>query len=303
MAPDGLNTNLGELRLRTPLIAASGTVGSVHEWADVADVTQYGAAVAKSVSVEPWKGNAAPRVAPIPTGMLNAIGIQNPGVDSWLDDVPALTRDLDVPVWGSAVGHEVPDFAVVAKCLATGGVAAVEINLSCPNISDGALFSFDAGLAASVVSAVRGAVDIPIGAKLSPDTPDIVEVGSACVEAGADFLVLTNTALGLALDSRGRPALSRGAGGYSGPGLKPISLRCVFEVGKALPDVPLIGCGGVATGRDVVDYLRCGASAVAIGTTHFAEPDCGTRIAAELKTEMRRTGVEQVADLIGAVHR
>ena len=303
MAPDGLTTDLGELRLRTPLVAASGTVGSVYEWADVADVTKYGAAVAKSVSAEPWSGNSAPRVAPIPTGMLNAIGIQNPGIDSWLDLVPQSTRDLDVQVWGSAVGHEVSEFAVVAKGLATGGVAAVEINLSCPNISDGALFSFDAGLAAGVVSAVRDAVDIPIGAKLSPDTPNIVEVSRACATAGADFLVLTNTALGVALDSRGRPALSRGPGGYSGPGLKPISMRCVFEVGKALPEVPLVGCGGVATGRDVIDYMRCGASAVAIGTSHFAEPNCGSRIIEELKAEMRRLGVRQVSDLVGAVHR
>ena len=303
MAPGRLKTRLGDMVLRTPLIAASGTVGSVYEWADVANVVNYGAAVAKSVSGEPWAGNPPPRVAPLPTGMLNGIGIQNPGIESWLDTVPEHTRNVGVPVWGSAVGHEVDEFAVVAKGLASGDVAAVEVNLSCPNISDGALFSFDPDLAGAVIAAVRAVVDIPIGAKLSPDTPDLVSVSQSCSRAGADFIVLTNTALGVALDREGRPVLSRGAGGYSGPGLKPISLRCVFEVASALPDIPLIGCGGVTSGRDVIDYLRCGASAVAVGTAHFAEPNCGERILRELEADLDSHGVGSVTEIVGEALR
>lgn len=302
MALVSLSTRLGPLELRSPLIAASGTVGSVWEWAEVADVSPYGAAVAKSVSPTPWSGRPAPRVAPTPVGMLNGIGIQNPGIEEWTATMETHIASSGVPIWGSAVGESVDGFSQVAKRLDAAGVAAVEVNLSCPNLEDGQIFSFDARRSGEVVEAVVGAVSVPIGAKLSPNTPDIVAVADACRSAGADFVVLTNTALGfgLSLEDR-RPLLSGGVGGYSGPGLKPIALRCVYEVSRALPGLPIVGCGGVNSGRDVVEFLVAGAAAVEAGTVHFAEPRAGRRIVKEIQNEMQRLDVSSVSQLVGTV--
>ena len=277
------------------MIASSGTVGSVWEWAKVARVDGYGAAVAKSVSPEPWEGRKPPRVAPTTVGMLN-------GIDEWIEENGSRLAGLGVPVWGSAVAHEPVGFAKVAAALESSGVSAIEVNLSCPNIDDGTMFSFDPGLAREVVSAVRAATTVPIGAKLSPNTPDIVGVAGATKEAGADFVVLTNTAFGFGVDVESRrPLLSGGVGGYSGMGLKPISMRCVHEVAVALPDLPIVGCGGVFTGRDVVEYLMAGATAVEAGTVHLAEPGAGARIVEELAQDMERLGFESVAEVVGSV--
>jgi dihydroorotate dehydrogenase (NAD+) catalytic subunit len=302
MASIDLTTDLGGLGLRTPLIAASGTVGSVWEWAEVADVTRFGAAVAKSVAPEPWPGRPAPRLAPMTTGMINGIGIQNPGIEAWVGEVAPRIAGLAVPVWGSAVAGDGEGFARVAKRLETAGVAAVEVNLSCPNLDDGRMFSFDPVRSAEVVRTVTAMVEIPVGAKLSPNTPDLVGVAGECRRAGASFVVLTNTALGFGVDiATRRPLISGGVGGYSGPGLKAISLRCVFEVATALPGLPIVGCGGVLTGEDVVEYLMAGASAVALGTVLLAEPRAGTRIVKELGRAMERLGVTDVSDVVGSV--
>lgn len=296
-----VRTTLGPVTLRTPLIAASGTVGAVHDFAAVADLGPYGAAVAKSVSDEPWPGRPAPRIAPAGVGMLNGIGIQNPGIDAWVAEHARSIAALDVPVWGSAVAGSAGGFAKVAAGLSRSGVAAVEINLSCPNLEDGRMFALDADLSAGVVAAVRGATDLPIGAKLSPNASDIVSVAASCVDAGADWLVLTNTAWGAAIDVHSRrPALSHVVGGYSGKPLKPIALRCVWEVSRSLPDVPVVGCGGVASGEDVAEYLLAGASAVAMGSVHFAEPKAAGRVMRELERYCRRARVAAVAELIGA---
>ncbi|HXV73054.1 MAG TPA: dihydroorotate dehydrogenase [Acidimicrobiia bacterium] len=301
MASPDVTSRLGDLELRSPLIAASGTVGSVWEWAETCDVSHYGAAVAKSVSPEPWEGRPAPRVAPTRTGMLNGIGIQNPGISDWVDEMKPRIGSLGVPVWGSAVAHDVSGFGVVAKELEAAGVTAVEANLSCPNLDDGSMFSFDPDLVSAVVSNVKSAVDVPVGAKLSPNTPDIVAAATAAAEAGADFVVLTNTAFGLAVDVEKRsPVLSGGVGGYSGPGLKPISLRCVYEVSRAFPNLAIVGCGGISTGRDIVEYVLAGASAVEAGTVHLAEPRAGKRLLGDLSKELSALGVRSLGDLIGA---
>jgi dihydroorotate dehydrogenase (NAD+) catalytic subunit len=297
-----LSTRLGGLTLRSPLVAASGTVGSVVEIAEVADLSAYGAAVAKSVSLEPWAGKPPPRLAPAGDGMLNGIGIQNPGIDRWVQEVAPHLADLEVPVWGSAVGHVPDEFARVAVELEAAGVAAVEINLSCPNL-DGHLIALDPNDSAQAVAAVRSVVRIPIGAKLSPNVSDPVPVAAACAEAGADWVVLTNTIWGAAIDiQQRRPKLSATIGGYSGPPLKPIALRCVVEVHRALPELPIIGCGGVVRGSDVVEYLMAGAAAVALGTVHFADPRAGRRILDELATWCRRAGIDPF-QLIGAAVR
>ena len=292
---------LGHLELRSPLIAAAGTVGSVHDFADVDSFRVYGAAVAKSVSHEPWTGRPAPRLAPAGIGMLNSIGIQNPGIDEWRSGMPDLSA-LPVPVWGSAVGADPAEFALVAKGLGAAGVQAVEINLSCPNLEEGTMFALNPAAAASVVGSVRAATDLPIGAKLSPNSEDIVAVARAVADAGADFVVLTNTVWGLGIDlETRRPKISGVVGGYSGPPVKPIALRCVWEVAAAL-DIPIVGCGGIRSGEDVVEYLLAGASAVELGTVHFAEPRAGKRILREVDDWCRRRQIVSLEELTGAAH-
>lgn len=302
MASGRLTTAIGPLSLRSPLIAASGTVGSVWEWADVADVAPYGAAVAKSVAGESWPGRPPPRLGPAGVGMLNGIGIQNPGIDTWIQETSNRLASLDVPVWGSAVGSTPEEFAKVAARLAGVGLPAIEVNLSCPNLEDGRMFSLDARPSREVVAAAVDAVSIPVGAKLSPNTDDIVGVAAACLDAGATFLTLTNSAMGygISVETR-RPILSGGVGGYSGPALKPISLRCVHEVASAMPDAPIVGCGGVTSGRDVIEYVLAGASAVGVGTLHFAEPKAGIRLLREITTELDRQGASTLEELKGAV--
>lgn len=301
MSEPDLSTRLGPLRLRSPLVAAAGTVGSVVDFAQVADLAAYGAAVAKSVSRDPWPGRSPPRLAPLGVGMLNAIGIQNPGIERWLAAVEPHLGGLPVPVWGSAVGTTADEFAQVAKAQEGAGVAAVEINLSCPNL-DGHMFALDPQAAAEVVGSVRHSTTLPLGAKLSPNAGDILAVAGAVLAAGADFLVLTNTIWGAGIDvETRRPLLNHAIAGYSGPPLKPIALRCVVEVHQAFPTAPLVGCGGVSTGTDVIEYLLAGASAVAIGTAHFAEPKVGLRIKKELISFLRRQGVNRLTDLIGGL--
>jgi dihydroorotate dehydrogenase (NAD+) catalytic subunit len=293
-----LAVSLGTLELRSPLIAAAGTVGSVHDFADVDAFSVYGAAVAKSVSHEPWPGRAAPRMAPAGQGMLNGIGIQNPGIDAWRETMPDMAT-LPVPVWGSAVGTAPAEFALVAKGLTASGVAAIEVNLSCPNLEEGSMFALSPPASARVIAAVRDSTELPIGAKLSPNSEDIVAVARAVTEAGADFLVLTNTAWGMGIDlTTRRPKLSGVIGGYSGPPIKPLALRCVWEVAGSL-EVPIVGCGGVRAGEDVIEYLLAGASAVALGTAHFAEPRVGRRIIREIENWCRRHDVAALSELTG----
>ena len=295
----GLETALGPVQLQSPLVAASGTVGSVVEFTAVIDFSVYGAAVAKSVSPEPWPGKTPPRMAPAGLGMLNGIGIQNPGIAAWADEVGGAIDDVPTLVWGSTVAYDPAGFAEVAEGLTGAGVAAVEVNLSCPNLG-GKLFALDPQASAKVINEVRAATDLPVGAKLSPNAVDVVAVAGAVAEAGADWVVLTNTVWGAGIDIKTRrPTLSDVVGGYSGPPLKPIAMRCVWEVARALPELPIIGCGGVRSGADAIEYLLAGASAVAIGTEHFATPRVGRRVLSSIERYMKAEGVDSVGDLVG----
>lgn len=294
---------LGPVRLRSPLIGASGTVGSAVDFAGVGELRFYGALTAKSVSRDPWPGNPPPRLAPAGTGMLNGIGIQNPGIEAWASRFGPRLASLPVPVWGSAAGRTPGEFATVARGLQEAGCAAVEANLSCPNLRGESIIALDPDLTGRVTAAVRSAVSLPVGVKLSPNAPDIAAVARAAVAAGADWLVLTNTAWGAAVDiDTGRPRLAGMVGGYSGPPLKPLAMRCVAEVSRALPEVPIVGCGGVVSGADAVEYMMAGAAAVAIGSVHFSEPRAARRIDRELARWCRRRGVGEVSDLTGAVN-
>lgn len=298
------SVRLGTLELTTPLVGAAGTVGSVVEFTDVGVLRSYGALVAKSVSGTPWSGRPAPRLASIGSGMLNGIGIQNPGVDEWLRKVAPILPGLPTPVWGSAVGRTTAEFATVTKKLAGSTVTAVEVNLSCPNLEGRGVIALDAVRSREVIEAASAASTVPIGAKLSPNAADIVEIAEAVAAGGADFLTLTNTVRGASIDvMTRRPVLSGTIGGYSGPPLKPIALAAVLEVSEAMPDVPIVGCGGVRRGEDVIEYLLAGASAVCLGTVHFAEPGGARRILKEAIAVARSIGASGFTELIRGVER
>lgn len=291
---------LGAHRLESPLIAASGTVGSVTDFVSTIDFSLYGAAVAKSVSPEPWSGRPAPRIAPVGSGMLNGIGIQNPGIDEWIAHTADQFASIPTQVWGSAVAHDVDGFAVVAKRMEDSGIGVVEINLSCPNL-DGVPFALDPATSADVIRAVRDVVDVPIGAKLSSDASSIETVAEQVATAGADWVVVANTVTGAAIDpNTRRPLLSGVTGGYSGEAIRPIAMRSVLRVAAAMPELPVVACGGVSHGDHVIEFILAGASAVAIGSAHFASPRIAAKIMRQLNKYTERHGISKLGELKGA---
>ncbi|MCL1599450.1 MAG: dihydroorotate dehydrogenase [Actinomycetia bacterium] len=295
-----LNVTLGPVLLDTPLIGASGTLGSIVEFRRTVDLSRYGAVTAKSVAPEPWPGRVPPRMATTDAGMLNGIGIQNPGIDVWLEEVSEPFKDMAVPVWGSVVAHDPDGFAEVASKMPAAGVSGIEINLSCPNL-DGRPFALDAAVTHDVVAAVRSATDLPIGAKLSGDAMPISAVAHAAMSAGADWLVIANTVMGAAIDvTTRRPALSGLIGGYSGTGIRPIIMRCVLEVSRDLPDAPIVACGGVSHRDHVIEFILAGADAVAIGTAHFARPRIAAKILKGVRRYLQDNDIESIRLLKGA---
>jgi dihydroorotate dehydrogenase (NAD+) catalytic subunit len=246
-------------------------------------------------------------MAETPSGMLNSIGLQGPGIDAFLQrDLPwLLSRGARAVV--SIAGGTVDEYAELAARLSdSAGVTAIEVNISCPNVEDrGQVFACDAGAAAAVIDAVRGRAryDIPVFAKLSPDVTDIVSIARACVAAGADGLSLINTLLGMTIDmDTMRPVLAGVTGGLSGPAIRPVAVRCIWQVREALPDVPIIGMGGVRTGRDALELILAGATLVSVGTAIFHDPSACMRIVRELEEELARRGVERLPDVVGLAH-
>lgn len=296
-----LSVRLGDVTLSTPLVAASGTVGSVIEFADTIDFRHYGAAVAKSVAPEAWPGRPAPRIAEVGAGMLNGIGIQNPGVAHWLDEVSPQLSTVPTQVWASVVGHDLDGFVAVAEALEASPIPVVEINLSCPNL-EGSAFALDAALSASVVASVVGTTSKAVGAKLTADAGNIVDVAYRALESGADWVVVGNTVRGAAIDVESRrPVLSGTIGGYSGAPIRPINLRAVLDIRTAIPEAPIVGCGGVSKAEHAVEYLLAGATAVSIGSAHFDTPRIAGRILKELDRYCARHGVTNIEDLKGAL--
>ena len=295
-----LTTVLGDYELTSPLVAASGTVGSVVDFRGVIDFSLYGAATAKSVAPEAWPGRQPPRIAPSDNGMLNGIGIQNPGVGEWLSTYGTEITSIPTQVWASVVAHDIDGFVEVASAMDTSQVAAIEINLSCPNL-DGVPFALDPNLSAKVVRSVRSVTSKPISAKLSPDAQPISSVAAAVAEAGADWVVVANTVMGARIDPETRkPALSGLIGGYSGAPIRPIAVRSVLEISRDIPDLPIVGCGGVSTAGHLVEFLLAGASAVALGSAHFKTPRVAKSITKQLDRYMTRHDVSTIAELIGA---
>jgi dihydroorotate dehydrogenase (NAD+) catalytic subunit len=306
-----MTAHLGGLTLPNPVLTASGCAAAGRELHQFFDVAELGAVVTKSILLEPRSGRATPRMAETPSGMLNSIGLQGPGIEAFLDvDLPWLAaRGARAVV--SIAGTSVEEFATLAQRLhdhdAHAAVSAVEVNISCPNVEDrGQVFACHPDAAAEVVSAVRAATlpGVPVLAKLSPDVTDIVAVARACVQAGADGLSMINTLLGMAIDSATmRPVLAGGTGGLSGPAIRPVAVRCIWQVRAALPEVPILGMGGVRTGLDALELVLAGADAVSVGTVVFHDPSAPVRVLAELRRALAERGFERFTDAVGYAHR
>lgn len=288
------------LRFPNPVLTASGCFHYGKEFEPYIDLARLGGVIVKSLSAKPWPGHPPPRGAETPSGMLNAIGLQNPGVAAFCDrDLPWLV-DRNVPVIASIVGHSVEEYIRVADRLRNApGVVALEVNISCPNLEDRSkMFSSSPDATGSVVRGVRRVATQPIFTKLSPDVTDIVEVARAAVRGGTYGLSVMNTTLGMAVDVGSfRPKLSTFTGGLSGPAVKPIAIRCVYQVSRAFPEAPIIGQGGISTGEDVAEFLLAGAAAVAVGTANFVDPTASVRIIDELRDYLVRKRIRDVSQL------
>jgi dihydroorotate dehydrogenase (NAD+) catalytic subunit len=299
-----LTTTLAGVELPNPILTASGCFASGPEIDRFYDIDQLGAIVVKSVTLEPREGLPTPRMAETPSGMLNAIGLQNPGIDAWLDkDLPWLQRK-GARVVASVAGSSVDEFREVARRLRhRAGIVGVEVNLSCPNVEHrGLVFACSPPESAAVINAVRRELDVPVLAKLTSDVTDIVAVARAVMDAGASGLTLINTLLGMEIDPEtGRPGLFNTYGGLSGPAIRPVALRNVHQVHQALPDAPILGCGGVRDVADVVRFLRAGASAVSVGTTTFVDPFIGERLVSDLRSWLAEREIGSVQELRGKV--
>lgn len=298
-----LGVDLGAgVGLETPILGASGCVHYGREFAPYMDLRSLGGLIVKSTSLRPWQGHPPPRGAETPSGMLNAIGLQNPGVEAFCERELPWLRGQGVPVFASIVGNTVEEFTRVAERLRkVSGVTALELNISCPNLEDRSrMFSSSAEATAAVVRSVRRVAGQPIFTKLSPDVTDIVEVAGAAVDSGTHGLSVMNTVLGMAIDVESfEPKLSTLTGGLSGPAVRPIAIRCVFQVAQTFPDVPIIGQGGVNRGQDVAEFLLAGARAVAVGTANFVNPTASLRITDELRDYLVRKGIDDVSELSG----
>jgi dihydroorotate dehydrogenase (NAD+) catalytic subunit len=299
-------TTIGGVHLTTPVLAASGTYGAGREAAQFLDLSELGGIIVKSMTAVPWKGKPTPRMCETPSGMLNAIGIQNKGVDHFLtDDLPWL-RKQDTAVVASIAGNTVDEFVKVADKLRTGGrgLSAVELNISCPNLEDrNNMFSHSASTAAQVVGAVKSALPrLPVWPKLSPNVTSITAIAEAVLEAGADGLSLINTVFGMAIDIESRTSKLAGTvGGLSGPAIRPLAVRAVHEVHRAFPHVAILGQGGIARAEDALELILAGASAVAVGTANFINPRTPLEVADGIAAYMERHGVARVSELVGAV--
>lgn len=295
---------VGSIELRNPVMTASGTAGYGNEFAPYFDLSTIGAIVTKSIAVYEWPGNPAPRVHPTPQGMINAVGLQGPGIAHWLEHhLPALV-DIGASVVCSIWGRSVDDYRRAADLLAGAPpeVVGVEVNLSCPNLEGrGSIFAHDADLSAEVVAATEGCAR-PRWAKLSANTDRIVDVAAACADEGAEAVTLINTLLGLAYDPDTlRPSLGNGGGGLSGRAIHPVAVRAVHDVRQALPDLPIVGVGGVASGWDAIELMVAGAQAVQVGTASFADPRACARVAAEMVTFATDRGIARLADFDAVV--
>jgi dihydroorotate dehydrogenase (NAD+) catalytic subunit len=289
------------VKMKNPVMTASGTFGYGREYADLVDISALGAVVVKGTSLEPWTGNPPPRTVETTSGMLNSIGLENPGVGYVLARELPWLAGRGVPVIVNVVGRTAEEYAEVARRLdGAPGLAALEANISCPNVKEGGLsFGADPVAAAALVEGMRRATSLPLIVKLTPNITDIAGLARAVADSGADAVSLINTLVGMAIDPETRRALlPRATGGLSGPAVKPVALAMVYRVAQAVK-VPVIGMGGIWNGRDAVEFLMAGASAVAVGTATFIDPQAPLRVAAEMGEFMAAHGYRRVPELVG----
>lgn len=303
-----LATPLADVLLPNPILTASGCAAAGRELHQFFDIAALGAVVTKSILLAPRSGRPTPRMAETPSGMLNSIGLQGPGIDAFLQDDLAWLRQHGARPIVSIAGGSVEEYAQLAVRLrGARGVTGVEVNISCPNVSNrGLVFACDPRAAAEVIAAVRAetAAGVPVFAKLSPDVTDIVAIAAACVNAGADGLSMINTLLGMSIDVDAmRPKLAGITGGLSGPAIKPVAVRCIWQVHAAMPDVPILGMGGVRSGLDALELILAGASAVSVGTAVFGDPSAPLRVLSELRVALAERGFERLTDAVGFAHR
>lgn len=300
-----LDIQLPGLDLKNPIMPASGCFGFGREYANLYDLSKLGAIMIKATTVEPRLGNPTPRVAETPAGMLNAIGLQNPGLDKvMVEELPWLER-FDVPIIANVAGSMAEDYVEVARRISTApNVKALELNISCPNVKQGGItFGTDPVVARELVEQVKAVSKVPVYVKLSPNVTDIVEMAQAVEVGGADGITMINTLVGMRLDEKtGKPVIANVTGGLSGPAVKPVAIRMVYEVYKAV-DIPIIGMGGVTCAQDVIDFMSVGASAVAVGTMNFVDPFVCPNIIDELPKKLDELGVKHIKELIGRSHR
>ena len=298
-----LSVNIGGIQMRNPVMTASGTFGYGSEYVDFVDLNQLGAVVVKGITSVPWPGNPMQRIMETPSGMLNAIGLQNVGVDGFISEKLPYLRDFDVPVIVNICGKTVEEYLIVIEKLnSTDGVAGVELNISCPNLDCGGMsFGVDATLAYQLVKEVRAITHLPLLVKLSPNVTDITEIARAVEDAGANALSAINTLLGMAINAETRkPELANVTGGLSGPAIKPVALRLVWEVYKSV-SIPIVGMGGIMTATDAVEFFIAGASAVAVGTANFVNPHASIEIAKGIHAYLKNANIRSVKELVGSL--
>ena len=301
---DGVS--IGSVHLSQPVLTASGTAGHCVELNQYFSMAEIGATVVKSLFATPWPGNPSPRLHPTPAGMINAVGLQGPGVPQWCEtDLPELEKH-GVTIVASIWGRTVEEYRQAAELLAPHAhrIAALEVNLSCPNLEGrGGIIAHDSEMSANVIAACA-VTGVPMWAKLSPNTDRLITIAESVVEAGAEALTLTNTLLGMLLNTEtAQPVLGNGGGGVSGRAMFPVALRAVFDVRKALPNIPIVGVGGIASGNDAIAMMQAGAHAVQVGTASFARPDAAMKILNEMHAWMRKQGVSQWSEITNTAHR
>ena len=303
-----MSTKLGRLEFSSPVFTASGCAAAGKELDQFIDITSIGAVVTKSVMLNPRSGRATPRMAETPSGMLNGIGLQGPGIDDFIQNDLSWLSQKGAKTIVSIAGNNVEEFGKVAdKLRDIPGVIAIEVNISCPNVENrGQVFACDPYAAADVINNVRRNVSasIPLFAKLSPDVTDITEIAKSVVKAGADGLSVINTLLGMVIDTETLlPKLSGKTGGLSGPAIRPVAVRCVYQIRKALPNIPIIGMGGIRNGRDAIEFFAAGANAISVGTTVFNDPEACVRIHDETAEILQEKGIRSLTEIISAAHR
>lgn len=300
--PD-MSVEIAGIKMRNPVMTASGTFGYGAEFVGYLDLESIGAMVSKGLSLKPKAGNPTPRIVETPGGMLNAIGLQNVGVDAFINQKLPYLKDVDTPVIVNLYGNTLEEYGEVAARLdGQPGVAGIEVNISCPNVMQGGIvFGTDPQAAQEVVRLVRNNTSKPMIVKLSPNVTDVVLMAKACADAGADALSLINTLTGMAIDlDKRRPVLANVTGGLSGPAIKPVALRMVWQVAKAVK-LPLIGIGGIMNARDALEFILAGATAIQVGTASFLDPGAAQQIARGMEAYLAEKGIPSIASMIGAL--